>query len=65
MTEPSPPRRRINRCPICGRPMVVAHRPFCSERCRQVDLGRWLGGHYRIETEERPVDELPDPTKPD
>jgi len=35
-------------CPICGRPVVdPAHRPFCSARCRQVDLGRWLGEVYR------------------
>jgi endogenous inhibitor of DNA gyrase (YacG/DUF329 family) len=36
-------------CPICGRPMVdPAHRPFCSARCRQVDLSRWLGEVYRV-----------------
>ena len=35
-------------CPICGRPAVAAHRPFCSPRCRTVDLGRWLKGVYVI-----------------
>lgn len=35
-------------CPICGKPAVVAHRPFCSPRCRQVDLHRWLNGSYAI-----------------
>lgn len=39
-------------CPICGRPALKAHRPFCSARCADVDLGRWLSGRYRIATEE-------------
>ena len=30
------------------------HFPFCSERCKMVDLGRWLGGHYHISTDETP-----------
>jgi hypothetical protein len=43
------------RCPICSRPLaaggpqgIPANFPFCSERCRLLDLGRWLDGHYRI-----------------
>ena len=43
MREPQRPA-----CPICGRPTAPDHRPFCSARCRQVDLGRWLGEAYRI-----------------
>ncbi|MBV8889698.1 MAG: DNA gyrase inhibitor YacG [Alphaproteobacteria bacterium] len=39
-------------CPICGRPARAAHLPFCSVRCAQIDLGRWLNGAYRVETEE-------------
>ncbi len=35
-------------CPICGKPMVTQHRPFCSKRCADVDLARWLGGRYVI-----------------
>ena len=35
-------------CPICGRLAVDALRPFCSQRCADVDLGRWLTGLYRI-----------------
>jgi len=35
-------------CVVCGRPVEPAWRPFCSERCRLIDLGRWLGGDYRI-----------------
>ena len=35
-------------CPICGKPAVAASQPFCSERCRDVDLNRWLSGSYAI-----------------
>lgn len=43
----SPPRPQP-RCPICGRPAQEAARPFCSRRCAQVDLGRWMTGSYTI-----------------
>jgi uncharacterized protein len=40
------------RCPICGRPAEGRERnkafPFCSPRCRQVDLGKWLNEEYRV-----------------
>ena len=35
-------------CPICGKPPTEASKPFCSERCRDVDLNRWLSDSYRI-----------------
>jgi uncharacterized protein len=35
-------------CPICGKPATEALEPFCSERCRDVDLNRWLSGSYII-----------------
>jgi endogenous inhibitor of DNA gyrase (YacG/DUF329 family) len=35
-------------CPICGKPAVSEMRPFCSKRCADVDLHRWLGGTYAI-----------------
>ena len=35
-------------CPICGKPASEASRPFCSERCRDVDLNRWLSNSYTI-----------------
>ena len=41
----------IRPCPICKKPVaweVVASRPFCSERCRLMDLGTWSGEGYRI-----------------
>ncbi|WP_448207226.1 DNA gyrase inhibitor YacG [Azospirillum sp. sgz302134] len=40
-------------CPICGRPATPEARPFCSKRCADVDLSRWLGGVYRIESNDR------------
>ena len=39
---------KVKPCPICGKPATAASRPFCSERCRNVDLGRWLSGSYVI-----------------
>ncbi|MDQ0316774.1 DNA gyrase inhibitor YacG [Amorphus orientalis] len=35
-------------CPICGKPTDDAYRPFCSKRCADIDLGKWLGGTYAI-----------------
>lgn len=35
-------------CPICGKPTVEAARPFCSARCKDIDLNRWLSGSYVI-----------------
>ncbi|MEO1121121.1 MAG: DNA gyrase inhibitor YacG, partial [Pseudomonadota bacterium] len=31
------------KCPICGKPRVHEHRPFCSKRCADIDLGKWAG----------------------
>jgi hypothetical protein len=36
------------KCPICGRPSDDRYRPFCSRRCADVDLARWLRGAYAI-----------------
>jgi endogenous inhibitor of DNA gyrase (YacG/DUF329 family) len=35
-------------CPICGKPVDRRFRPFCSRRCADVDLGRWLTESYRV-----------------
>ncbi len=35
-------------CPICGKPPHSDYRPFCSRRCSDVDLQRWLAGRYAI-----------------
>jgi uncharacterized protein len=36
------------RCPVCRKPAAEASLPFCSDRCRDVDLNRWLSGSYVI-----------------
>jgi endogenous inhibitor of DNA gyrase (YacG/DUF329 family) len=45
------------RCPICGRPRVHRFRPFCSARCRNVDLARWFGEVYAVPAAEPGYDE--------
>ncbi len=39
-------------CPICGKDTVAKYRPFCSRRCADVDLGKWLSGAYALPVEE-------------
>jgi endogenous inhibitor of DNA gyrase (YacG/DUF329 family) len=50
-------------CPICGKATETAFKPFCSKRCADIDLNRWLSGVYAIpvkededEDGERPAD---------
>ncbi|QIE57285.1 DNA gyrase inhibitor YacG [Pikeienuella piscinae] len=45
----------MSECPICGAPTETRWRPFCSKRCADIDLGRWLTGAYAV-----PVDETED-----
>lgn len=51
MSKSAPTGRR---CPICGKPSQDDARPFCSRRCADIDLGRWLKGAYRVPTDETP-----------
>jgi endogenous inhibitor of DNA gyrase (YacG/DUF329 family) len=47
------------KCPTCKKetePAGNPFRPFCSERCKLIDLGRWAAGDYRVPTQERPPD---------
>lgn len=39
-------------CPICGKAQNVTYRPFCSRRCADVDLQRWLTGAYALPSQE-------------
>jgi endogenous inhibitor of DNA gyrase (YacG/DUF329 family) len=39
-------------CPLCGKPVELAFKPFCSKRCADIDLNRWLSGVYAIPTKE-------------
>jgi uncharacterized protein len=49
-------------CPICGRRSSALHRPFCTARCQEVDLGRWLTEAYRISGPSAELDEEPPPS---
>ncbi|MCP5385136.1 MAG: DNA gyrase inhibitor YacG [Sphingomonadaceae bacterium] len=42
MTKPAKP------CPICKKPRVEAHAPFCSNRCRDRDLSQWFNDGYTV-----------------
>ena len=44
-------------CPICGKPRDKRYDPFCSRRCADIDLHRWLKGGYVIPGESAPPDE--------
>jgi endogenous inhibitor of DNA gyrase (YacG/DUF329 family) len=59
MSQPSP---KAAKCAVCGKPQDTRLRPFCSKRCADVDLGRWLGGGYAIPAVEPPDGSLaPEP----
>ncbi len=53
------------KCPICGRPAEPAYRPFCSRRCADVDLSRWLTGAYRAPAVEDEREDDPPSGPPD
>ncbi|MFZ5961940.1 DNA gyrase inhibitor YacG [Thalassococcus sp. BH17M4-6] len=39
-------------CPICDKDTLPAYRPFCSKRCADIDLAKWLSGSYAIPSED-------------
>lgn len=51
-------------CPICGKPQVPDYRPFCSRRCADVDLARWLSGSYAIPGQNEDTPDPDDNAKP-
>jgi uncharacterized protein len=59
-----PSRPKVPRCPICGRPRVPEYRPFCSARCRDIDLGRWFGEVYAVPAADPGYDEDETPDAP-
>lgn len=62
-SKPGPiPRPPNAKCPICGAPADAHYRPFCSRRCADVDLSRWLRGAYVIAGGNSDADEDGDDT---
>jgi len=57
--------KAMGKCPICKKDAVEAYRPFCSKRCADIDLGRWLTGAYVIAgtSAEDDDDAVPQPQK--
>jgi hypothetical protein len=50
------------KCPSCSKEVTLKenpYRPFCSERCKLIDLGRWAAGDYRVPTHEKPPEDIP------
>jgi len=47
----------LKSCLVCGKPAAEKFRPFCSPRCANIDLGKWLGEKYRVETDE-PINDI-------
>jgi len=50
---------RLAPCPICGKLAVQQFRPFCSKRCADVDLNRWLSGVYAVPGKEEEDEDGP------
>ena len=59
---PDPAAPRLAPCPICGKMSLQQFRPFCSKRCADVDLNRWLKGVYAVPVTENDDE---DGAKPD
>jgi uncharacterized protein len=52
-------------CPICSRPARAEYKPFCSKRCADIDLNRWLKGGYVIPGKAEEEEESDDKAAPD
>ena len=50
-------------CPICGKPSDPKLKPFCSERCSDIDLGRWLSDRYVIPASDDADEGEPQPAR--
>ncbi len=44
---------QIEKCLICKAEVIEKHKPFCSMRCKDIDLGKWFNENYRVQTEEK------------
>ncbi|MGE0734188.1 MAG: DNA gyrase inhibitor YacG [Alphaproteobacteria bacterium] len=58
-------KKKIGRCPLCKAASAAKFSPFCSQRCADADLARWLNGQYRVPAEDEPDEDGPqDPNAP-
>ena len=46
--EPPVPQKPVRKCAICEKPAAGKYLPFCSKRCADVDLARWVNGGYAV-----------------
>ncbi len=51
----------LKNCPICQKQAAEKFIPFCSARCANIDLGRWLGEKYAVPTDQKPDEDQPEP----
>lgn len=51
---------KSSKCAVCGKSVVNAYRPFCSKRCADIDLWRWLKGEYAVPGTPGEAGEAPD-----
>ena len=64
MSQPVPPEKRQPKCAQCRKnPVAAEYRPFCSKRCADVDLGKWLNDGYAIPG--APLQDEEDSPRPD
>lgn len=64
-----PAKKPVVNCPNCGKSVIWdesnRYRPFCSERCKLIDLGQWASENYRIPDEQSPNSQPPEKIEPD
>ena len=62
---PDKPLRAVRlapKCALCSKPAEEKYKPFCSKRCADIDLGRWLKESYRVPSDETADDQDEPPT---
>lgn len=60
MSEPKANPISKTKCPQCSKPTVQAYRPFCSKRCADLDLGKWLNESYILPGDSEIPDDIGD-----
>ena len=57
----------IVKCPVCGKNVewkeANVYRPFCSERCKQIDLGAWADEQYKVPASEDDDTDMEEPVQ--